>query len=421
MQFKTAGAEPAGDRRDARRGDAARRERAPRREPGADRRPAHRRRVRPAPLGRDLRPRPDRHLRDPERRGAADRRPRSRPSCRRRGADRIHREPTDDVQAYQLYLQGQHCIHPVDAGGGRPGPPSTSSRRSPATPTTPWPTPRWRMAYTDMGLGVAGALPPDEAFHAGEGRRRPGARDRPRPRRGARGAGTTSSTSATSIGREPRRELKRAIELEPEQRRRLRLSTGCCSRRTGALRRGDGSCSGGRTSSTRWRIGMDIATTLLRAGPVRRGACAPSPGCSSVEPHLAAGARDARAGPTCCTGRPDEGIAALRAGGRALPRQHAVPGAARRRPTAWSGGPRRPGRCCGRLEELSRERYVSPYHMAYVYTGLGEHERAMDLLERAYEERAGAVFGMKGSFLFAPLRSHPRFTALLRKMNLVEA
>jgi hypothetical protein len=28
------------------------------------------------------------------------------------------------------------------------------------------------------------------------------------------------------------------------------------------------------------------------------------------------------------------------------------------------------------------------------------------------------VSGIKGSFLFAPLRSHPRFNALLRKMNL---
>ena len=71
-----------------------------------------------------------------------------------------------------------------------------------------------------------------------------------------------------------------------------------------------------------------------------------------------------------------------------------------------------------RLEEMSRQRYVSPYHMAYVYTGLGEYDRAMDWLERAYEERAGAMFGIKGSFLFTPLRSHPRFRALLRKMNL---
>ena len=72
----------------------------------------------------------------------------------------------------------------------------------------------------------------------------------------------------------------------------------------------------------------------------------------------------------------------------------------------------------GQLEELSRQRYVSPYHMAYVHTGLGEHERALDWLERAYEERAGGIWGVKGSFLFGSLRSHPRFLALLRKMNL---
>jgi tetratricopeptide (TPR) repeat protein len=71
-----------------------------------------------------------------------------------------------------------------------------------------------------------------------------------------------------------------------------------------------------------------------------------------------------------------------------------------------------------RLEALSRQRYVSPYHMAYVYAGLGEHERAMDWLERACEERAGGIFGVKGSFLFTSLRGHPRFKALLRKMNL---
>jgi hypothetical protein len=56
--------------------------------------------------------------------------------------------------------------------------------------------------------------------------------------------------------------------------------------------------------------------------------------------------------------------------------------------------------------------------MAYVYTGLGDQDTAIDLLERAYEERAGSVYGIKGSFLFTTLRSHPRFRALLGKMNL---
>jgi adenylate cyclase len=72
----------------------------------------------------------------------------------------------------------------------------------------------------------------------------------------------------------------------------------------------------------------------------------------------------------------------------------------------------------GQLEERARAGYVAPYHFVFVYTGLGEHDRAMDLLERAFAERGGAIYGIKGSFLFAPLRSHPRFRALLAKMNL---
>ena len=71
-----------------------------------------------------------------------------------------------------------------------------------------------------------------------------------------------------------------------------------------------------------------------------------------------------------------------------------------------------------RLEAQAAERPVSSYSFAYVLTGLGEHDRAIDCLERAYDEPSGAVFSIKGSFLFAPLRGHPRFTALLRKMHL---
>jgi TolB-like protein/Flp pilus assembly protein TadD len=71
-----------------------------------------------------------------------------------------------------------------------------------------------------------------------------------------------------------------------------------------------------------------------------------------------------------------------------------------------------------RLQALAQQRVVSPYCFAYVYTGLGEPERAIEHLERAYAERSGAVFGIKGSFLFVPLRGHPRFNALLRKMHL---
>jgi serine/threonine protein kinase/tetratricopeptide (TPR) repeat protein len=71
-----------------------------------------------------------------------------------------------------------------------------------------------------------------------------------------------------------------------------------------------------------------------------------------------------------------------------------------------------------RLEELSRQRYVSPYHFAYVPAGLGDAETTIDWLEKASQERAGGIYGIKGSFLFADLRAHPRFQALLKRMNL---
>jgi adenylate cyclase len=70
------------------------------------------------------------------------------------------------------------------------------------------------------------------------------------------------------------------------------------------------------------------------------------------------------------------------------------------------------------LEERAEGAYVSPYHFAYVYTGLGDADRAVDWLERAVAERTGPAYGIKGSFLFTPLHGHPRFSALLRKMNL---
>jgi len=70
------------------------------------------------------------------------------------------------------------------------------------------------------------------------------------------------------------------------------------------------------------------------------------------------------------------------------------------------------------LEERAQGAYVSPYHFAYVYTGLGDADRAMDWLERAVAERTGPAYGIKGSFLLAPSHAHPRFPALLREMKL---
>jgi Flp pilus assembly protein TadD len=88
---------------------------------------------------------------------------------------------------------------------------------------------------------------------------------------------------------------------------------------------------------------------------------------------------------------------------------------------ALTGDTSRAREVLARLHGMAETRFVTPYHFAYVYTGLGELEKAIDLLEVAVEERAGGAYGIKGSFLFTPLRTHPRFVALLGKINLAPA
>lgn len=70
------------------------------------------------------------------------------------------------------------------------------------------------------------------------------------------------------------------------------------------------------------------------------------------------------------------------------------------------------------LSELSKWRYVSAYYIAAIYAGLGDNDRAFEWLERGYEERAQALVFLKVDPHVDPLRSDPRFTALLKKVGL---
>jgi TolB-like protein/Flp pilus assembly protein TadD len=71
-----------------------------------------------------------------------------------------------------------------------------------------------------------------------------------------------------------------------------------------------------------------------------------------------------------------------------------------------------------RLEAMSRTSYVPPASFAWVYVGLRDVDRAFEWLDRAVDARDQLMMPIKSYVFFDPLRNDPRFHALLRKMKL---
>ncbi|MGH9838643.1 MAG: tetratricopeptide repeat protein, partial [Blastocatellia bacterium] len=72
----------------------------------------------------------------------------------------------------------------------------------------------------------------------------------------------------------------------------------------------------------------------------------------------------------------------------------------------------------GELQERAAQRYVSPYEIAVIYTGLEEHDQAFEWLERAYRERSAWLIYLKVEPILDRLRADSRFTELLRRVGL---
>jgi TolB-like protein/DNA-binding winged helix-turn-helix (wHTH) protein/Tfp pilus assembly protein PilF len=70
------------------------------------------------------------------------------------------------------------------------------------------------------------------------------------------------------------------------------------------------------------------------------------------------------------------------------------------------------------LMEQSKKQYVSPFYVAIVYAGLRENEKAIDWLEKAYDDRSNAVIFLKVDPDVDGLRSNPRFQALVHRLAL---
>ena len=69
------------------------------------------------------------------------------------------------------------------------------------------------------------------------------------------------------------------------------------------------------------------------------------------------------------------------------------------------------------LEAIGRERYVPPCATALVHEGLGEHEQALQWLDRAYEARDVHLAFLPVDAKWDTLRSDSRFEALLQRCS----
>ncbi|MGH7516885.1 MAG: protein kinase domain-containing protein [Gemmatimonadales bacterium] len=325
---------------------------------------------------------------------------------------RIRRKPTSDVHAYQFYLQGRHCYTRYTEEGFRKGI-EYFRQAIAADPDYALAHVGVALAYAELAAGQGGGLlGPELAFQE------------------ARKAVTKALALDSGLGEAhsvlallkcvhdfdwagAEQEFKLALELSPGGADIYDHYGWLCS----ALERYEEALALVKRAQELDPLThrADVASTLLRAGRYEEGLQS-ALRCFEFEPEYARG-RSTLGWAYLKNGMPDEGLAQLEQAVRLAP-GNTLYLAQLGEAYGLVGKPAKAREVLRQLDELSGQRYVSPYHLAYVYTGLGEQERAVDLLERAYEERAGSLYGVKGSFLFTTLRSHPRFKALLRKLNL---
>jgi tetratricopeptide (TPR) repeat protein len=75
----------------------------------------------------------------------------------------------------------------------------------------------------------------------------------------------------------------------------------------------------------------------------------------------------------------------------------------------------------GRFEAYARAHYVNPLFLAGIHASLGEKDRAFELLERAARDHTVLLAGLSFWPEMAPLRSDPRFAALVKRIGLPTA
>ena len=145
---------------------------------------------------------------------------------------------------------------------------------------------------------------------------------------------------------------------------------------------------------------IDLATTLLRAGRYR-GSVPRRSVRLEFEPAYPR-PHPCWAGPSC-SGRDARAIAAARAGGALAPGD-SLHSASSARPTGWRARRHEAREALARSWRSWRSVDTSRRTTWRMCTRGWVSTTGDRLLERAFDDRAGGIYGIKGSYLFAPLR-----------------
>jgi len=70
------------------------------------------------------------------------------------------------------------------------------------------------------------------------------------------------------------------------------------------------------------------------------------------------------------------------------------------------------------LTALAKQRYIAPYFFAGIHVGLGENDRAIEYLEKSYEEHSHWLIYLHMDPSMDGLRDNPRFNDVLRRVGL---
>lgn len=322
---------------------------------------------------------------------------------------RINRGPTSDLQAYRFYLQGRHWLIKFTPEALRR---AVERFERAVTQDPEYALAHAAVAYAYTELGENGAMEPDDAYRRANRAAAQALRLDPASGEAHCVAAYLKTVSEFDwAGAEEG--FQRAVQLSPGSADAYDLYGRMCA----ALGRFDEAIAMQRRSQEldplTHRLGL--AATMLRAGRYAEAQAAAQRAVEFDPTHDRAHVTLGWA--KFLQGMKLEGLADMERG-VALSPQDTMWRAQLGQAYALAGDVGKARDILRELEDRAQHAYVSPYHLAYVHAGLGETDKALDLLERALDARASAAYGIKGSFLFASLREHPRFHALLEKLNL---